>query len=140
MLLCMDFDGVIADSLDYLLDVAAGPGTLALQAARRGARVTATDFSPAMVETLRARASSEGLSGITTEVADGQNLPFPNASFDVACSMFGLFIFPDRARGFAELGITPTAMEAVLPEYLWRYRPSGQYAAIKDSAKNLKKA
>jgi len=44
------------------------------------------------------------------------------------------------ARGFADLGITPTAMDAVLPEYLWRYRPSGQYAAIKDSAKNLKKA
>ena len=45
-----------------------------------------------------------------------------------------------EARGFAELGITPTAMGAVLPEYLWRYRPSGQYAAIKNSAKNLKKA
>ncbi|WP_309667077.1 complex I NDUFA9 subunit family protein [Tabrizicola sp.] len=44
------------------------------------------------------------------------------------------------AKGFAELGITPTAMAAVLPEYLWRYRPSGQYAAIKDSAKNLKKS
>ncbi|HLQ19252.1 MAG TPA: complex I NDUFA9 subunit family protein [Tabrizicola sp.] len=44
------------------------------------------------------------------------------------------------AMGFADLGIVPTAMEAVLPEYLWRYRPSGQYAAIKDSAKNLKKA
>jgi NADH dehydrogenase len=44
------------------------------------------------------------------------------------------------AKGFADLGITPTAMDAVLPEYLWRYRPSGQYAAIKDSAKNLKKA
>jgi uncharacterized protein YbjT (DUF2867 family) len=44
------------------------------------------------------------------------------------------------ARGLVDLGITPTAMEAVLPEYLWRYRPSGQYAAIKDSAKNLKKA
>jgi len=44
------------------------------------------------------------------------------------------------ARGFADLGIAPTAMDAVLPEYLWRYRPSGQYAAIKDSAKNLKKA
>jgi uncharacterized protein YbjT (DUF2867 family) len=43
------------------------------------------------------------------------------------------------ARGFAALGITATAMEGVLPEYLWRYRPSGQYAAIKDSAKNLKK-
>ena len=44
------------------------------------------------------------------------------------------------AKGFADLGINPTAMEAVLPEYLWRYRPAGQYAAIKDSAKNLKKA
>jgi uncharacterized protein YbjT (DUF2867 family) len=44
------------------------------------------------------------------------------------------------AKGFADLGITPTAMDAVLPEYLWRYRVSGQYAAIKDSAKNLKKA
>jgi uncharacterized protein YbjT (DUF2867 family) len=43
------------------------------------------------------------------------------------------------ARGLADLGITPTAMEAVLPEYLWRYRPSGQFAAIKDSAKNLRK-
>lgn len=44
------------------------------------------------------------------------------------------------AKGFADLAITPVAMEAVLPEYLWRYRPSGQYAAIKESAKNLKKA
>jgi NADH dehydrogenase len=43
------------------------------------------------------------------------------------------------ADGFAALGITATAMDAVLPEYLWRYRPSGQYAAIKDSAKNLRK-
>ena len=43
------------------------------------------------------------------------------------------------AKGFADLGIIPAAMDAVLPEYLWRYRPSGQYAAIKDSAKNLKK-
>ena len=43
------------------------------------------------------------------------------------------------AKGLAEMGITPTAMGAVLPEYLWRYRPSGQYAAIKSSAKNLRK-
>ncbi|MEH6776184.1 MAG: complex I NDUFA9 subunit family protein [Cereibacter changlensis] len=43
------------------------------------------------------------------------------------------------AKGFADLGIVPTAMEAVLPEYLWRYRASGQYASIKNSAKNLRK-
>ncbi|MDT8857703.1 complex I NDUFA9 subunit family protein [Paracoccaceae bacterium Fryx2] len=39
---------------------------------------------------------------------------------------------------FADLGITPAAMGAVLPEYLWPYRPSGQYSSIKDSAKNLR--
>jgi uncharacterized protein YbjT (DUF2867 family) len=44
-----------------------------------------------------------------------------------------------QARGLADLGIVPTPIDAVLPEYLWRYRPSGQYAAIKDSAKNLRK-
>jgi NADH dehydrogenase len=44
------------------------------------------------------------------------------------------------AKGLADLGVTATSMDAVLPEYLWRFRPSGQYAAIKASAKNLKKA
>ncbi len=47
-------------------------------------------------------------------------------------------VVSDGARGFADLGLTPTAMESVLPDYLWRFRPSGQYAAIKNSAKNLK--
>lgn len=47
-------------------------------------------------------------------------------------------VVADDAQGFAELGITPVAMEAVLPDYLWRFRPSGQYDAIKDSAQNLR--
>lgn len=42
------------------------------------------------------------------------------------------------AQGFDALGLTSTAMESVLPDYLWRFRPSGQYDAIKESAKNLK--
>ncbi len=47
-------------------------------------------------------------------------------------------VVADDARGFDALGIKPTAMEAILPDYLWRFRPSGQFDAIKDSAKNLK--
>ncbi len=42
------------------------------------------------------------------------------------------------ARTFSDLGINPVACELVLGDYLWPYRPSGQYASIKDSAKNLK--
>ena len=47
-------------------------------------------------------------------------------------------VVSDGAKGFADLGITPTSLESVLPDYLWPYRPSGQYAAIKASAKNLR--
>ena len=43
------------------------------------------------------------------------------------------------AKGFADLDISPIAMEAVLPDYLWRFRPSGQYLAIKESARNLRR-
>ena len=39
---------------------------------------------------------------------------------------------------FADLGIAPTSMEAILPEYLWRFRPSGQYEVMTESAKRLK--
>jgi len=49
-------------------------------------------------------------------------------------------VVSDGAKGFADLGITPVAMEAVLPNYLWRFRPTGQYEAITESAHNIHKA
>ena len=42
--------------------------------------------------------------------------------------------------GFAELGIEPSSAAAVVPEYLWRFRPSGQYESIKASARNLRES
>ncbi|WP_066703591.1 complex I NDUFA9 subunit family protein [Celeribacter ethanolicus] len=42
------------------------------------------------------------------------------------------------AKSFADLGIKPTAMQAVLPDYMWVYRDGGQYDAIRESAKNLR--
>ncbi|MBO9434373.1 complex I NDUFA9 subunit family protein [Ruegeria sp. R13_0] len=44
----------------------------------------------------------------------------------------------DSAKGFADLGIVPTTLDAVLHEYLWKFRPSGQYDDIQNSAKNLR--
>lgn len=44
----------------------------------------------------------------------------------------------DGARTFADLGIEPTSMDTILPGYLWRFRNSGQYAEIKESARNLR--
>ncbi|WP_340303091.1 complex I NDUFA9 subunit family protein [Roseobacter sp. HKCCD7870] len=43
-----------------------------------------------------------------------------------------------KAKTLADFGITPTALDTVLPEYLWPYRDGGQYAAIRDSASKLR--
>jgi SAM-dependent methyltransferase len=86
-----------------ILDVACGPGTLAVLAAQAGARVDAIDFSPAMIEHLEARVKTLGLSNLAARVGDGQALPYEPGTFAAAFSMFGLMFFPDRAKGFAEL-------------------------------------
>jgi NADH dehydrogenase len=47
-------------------------------------------------------------------------------------------VVTEGRMGFADLGIHPTAMDAVLEEYLWHYRPGGQYAEIKEAARHLR--
>src|SRR5512134_1291285 len=84
------------------LDVAAGSGALSIPAARLGARVLATDQSPAMLELLRARAHQEGLS-VETRVMDGQALALGDNSFDMAGSQFGVMLFPDMPKGIREM-------------------------------------
>jgi len=84
-------------------DVACGPGSLAFAAASLGARVSALDFSSRMIDLVRERAASEGGSAIEAAVGDGMALPWPDATYDAALSLFGLIFFPDRARGLAEL-------------------------------------
>ncbi|MGZ6034919.1 MAG: class I SAM-dependent methyltransferase [Myxococcaceae bacterium] len=84
-------------------DVACGPGTLALLAARAGFAVDAVDFSTEMVERLERRLRSESIQRVTARVGDGQALPLADGGYSGAFSMFGLMFFADRARGFAEL-------------------------------------
>ncbi|HEY2377926.1 MAG TPA: methyltransferase domain-containing protein [Gemmatimonadaceae bacterium] len=85
-----------------VLDVAAGTGNFAFAAARRGARVLATDFAQGMIDRLRERAREEHLT-VESTVMDGQALELPDRSFDVAASIFGLLFFPDHDKGIREL-------------------------------------
>jgi SAM-dependent methyltransferase len=85
-----------------LLDVAAGTGVAAVEAARRGAEVLATDFAPGMVEVMRRRFAVEGLAA-RAEVMDGQALSLEDQSFDLGTSTFGLIFFPDPLAGLREL-------------------------------------
>lgn len=88
----------------HALDVAAGPGTVTMALAERGARVSACDLSRAMVERLLARAGELGFSAqVDARVADAQALPYPDRSFDAAASNFGVIFAPDVAAALAEL-------------------------------------
>jgi ubiquinone/menaquinone biosynthesis C-methylase UbiE len=84
------------------LDVAAGSGALSIPAARLGARVLATDQSPAMLRLLGERARKEGL-GIETRVMDGHALELDDGGFDMAGSQFGVMLFPDMPKGIREM-------------------------------------
>jgi len=85
-----------------VLDVAAGNGNFALAAARRGARVTATDITPKMVELGRARSAAAGLR-IEWSEADAEKLPFADASYDMVASVFGAMFAPQPALVAAEM-------------------------------------
>lgn len=87
---------------EIVIDIAAGNGNATLAAARRFASVTSTDYVPALLEKGRARAAAEGLV-VDFREADAEALPFPDASFDVALSTFGVMFTPDHVRAAQEM-------------------------------------
>ena len=78
-----------------VLDVAAGNGNATLAAARRWCDVTSTDYVPTLLESGRVRAQAEG-HPVRFQEADAENLPFPDASFDVVMSTFGVMFTPNQ--------------------------------------------
>jgi ubiquinone/menaquinone biosynthesis C-methylase UbiE len=85
-----------------VLDVAAGTGNAAIAAARCGCRVTASDYVSDLLDRGRRRAAAEHLT-IEFEVADAENLPYPDGSYDAVLSVVGAMFAPDQERTAAEL-------------------------------------
>ena len=97
----------LAEAMDLragqtVLDVAAGNGNATLAAARRWCEVTSTDYVEALLDIGRRRAEAEGLQ-VKFQVADAENLPFADASFDAVVSTFGGMFSPDQDRTAAEM-------------------------------------
>src|SRR5215210_5607013 len=87
---------------ERVLDIAAGNGNATLAAARRFAEVTSTDYVPTLLERGRDRAHAEHVN-VTFEVADAEALPYPDASFDVVLSTFGVMFAPAHEQSANEL-------------------------------------
>ena len=97
----------IAEALDLrsgqrVLDVAAGNGNASLAAARRWCDVVSTDYVVEWLNRGRMRADAEGLK-IEFRVADAEDLPFENDSFDAVLSTFGVMFAPNQEKSASEM-------------------------------------
>jgi len=93
--------GLQAD--ERLLDVAAGTGGLSLPAARLGAEILATDWSPAMISQLESHVRAEGLTRASGRVMDAHRLELDDDGFDVVTSQFGVMLVPDQLDALREM-------------------------------------
>jgi SAM-dependent methyltransferase len=97
----------LAEALDLspdskVLDVAAGNGNATLAFARRWCNVTSTDYVEKLLAQGRARAEAEGLT-VTYRVADAEQLPFENNTFDAVVSTFGVMFAPNQLKSAREM-------------------------------------
>lgn len=86
-----------------VLDVAAGPGTLAVLAAAAGAAATGIDSSPRMIARLSSRLREAGHAGSQGLVMNAQRIDFADAAFDAVFCVFGIMVIPDYRAALAEM-------------------------------------
>jgi ubiquinone/menaquinone biosynthesis C-methylase UbiE len=123
---------VALTSNSRVLDVAAGTGALALLAARTGAQVWATDFSPGMI----ARIAARNVPNIEARVMDGQALALEDASFDAVFSVFGVIMFPDWRKGLGEMArVTRPGGHGVVAT--WREQGAATFLLLGDIRRKL---
>ena len=99
-----------------VLDVGAGTGFLALQAATLGHRVTAVDLAPAMLERLKAKASAAGL---TIDAREGDAAEPPEGPFDAVMERHLLWTLPDPLGALAAWRRAAPTGRLVLFESAW---------------------
>lgn len=97
----------LAEAMDLrpgasVLDVAAGNGNATLAFARRMCTVTSTDYVDTLLARGRARADAEALD-VTYEIADAEQLPFNDSTFDAVVSTFGVMFAPNQDKAASEL-------------------------------------
>jgi SAM-dependent methyltransferase len=87
---------------ERVLDVAAGNGNASLAAARRGCKVTSTDYVDTLLARGAERARAERFE-IEFQVADAEALPFDDGAFDVVLSTFGVMFTPNQQKAADEM-------------------------------------
>ncbi|MEN8205487.1 MAG: class I SAM-dependent methyltransferase [Pseudomonadota bacterium] len=95
-------DGWNIPAGSVLLDIGCGAGQSAIPAARQGLTVTGVDIASNLIECAQERARYEGLS-VRFEVADAEDLPCDDDSFDAVISQIGAMFAPNPDRVAREM-------------------------------------
>ena len=92
---------------DDVLDIAGGTGDVSRYVARfkHPAHIQCTDLVPEMLDVARAHLAhgEVGTTPIDFDVVDAQDIPYPDASYDVVTMAYGIRNMPDRPRALAEM-------------------------------------
>jgi SAM-dependent methyltransferase len=118
--------GIIESS--RVLDVGCGVATTAIEIARRhGARVTAVDISPLMLQRAESNVNAAGVASLVTVTqGDIVELAFADAAFDVVVAE-AVTMFVDRHRAAAELArVCAPGGRVLATEFCWRAPPSDE--------------
>ncbi|HLX59275.1 MAG TPA: methyltransferase domain-containing protein [Ktedonobacteraceae bacterium] len=91
------------DASQQALDIATGGGHTALAVAPHVAQVTVTDLTPRMLEKAREYLLAQGVTNVVFQVADAEQLPFANATFDRVTCRIAPHHFPNIAHFVREV-------------------------------------
>lgn len=94
---------VAAGSGDLAVDLACGPGTLALRFARHVRWICGLDLTPAILERGKRTAAADGIANLAFAIGDAQLLPFADRSLDIAVTSYSLHHMADPAGVIAEM-------------------------------------
>jgi len=85
------------------VDLACGPGTLALRFAWHVRWICGLDLTPTILKRARATAAADNLRNLDFAIGDAQTLPFADGSLDVAITSYSLHHMSDAARVIGEM-------------------------------------
>jgi ubiquinone/menaquinone biosynthesis C-methylase UbiE len=92
----------VKDTPKHALEIGCGTGRLTNHLAKKigvDAKLMAIDINPAMLDIAKLKVNDPN---VEFQVADAQNLPFPDNSFDLVVCQFGFMFLPEKQKGFNE--------------------------------------
>ena len=123
-----------------VLEVATGPGYIAMALARVAREAVGVDLTEAPLQIAERNKSERGLTNVSFRVADAENLPFADGEFDVVVCRFAVHHFENPRSVLGEMarvcrtGGTVAVEDMVASEHLARAEFHNRFERLRDTS------